>query len=182
LRKARGLITIIVGAAIGRTSLGEETMSKQRGFVWTTAAALVGLAALFSGSAYASDSDDVKAAIDNYHAAIASLDLTKIEPVWVHDDTIVDLEPGAKTITTGWDATKMHFEGLIAAVAQLTIVQSQGPYIRVQGDLAWSAGTVKVDGKLKSGQPNGGNILEADVFKKQDGHWLLISHVASILP
>ena len=37
-------------------------------------------------------------------------------------------------------------------------------------------------GKLKTGQVFGGPVFEADVFKKQDGHWLYVSHAAYVLP
>jgi ketosteroid isomerase-like protein len=147
-----------------------------------SAATLLGFAVLVGGKSYASDADDVKAAVDAYHAAIASLDLGKIEAAWAHDDTVIDKEPSSKTITVGWEGTKKNYEGTIAAVAELSIAQVEGPHIQVQGDLAWSAGTAKSDAKLKTGQPAGGVILESDVFKKQDGHWLLVSHVTSVMP
>jgi len=36
--------------------------------------------------------------------------------------------------------------------------------------------------KLKTGQVFGLAVFEADVFKKQDGRWLYVSHATSILP
>jgi ketosteroid isomerase-like protein len=143
---------------------------------------VLGVAVLVGGRSYASDADDVKAAVDGYHAAISSLDLAKIEAVWAHDDTVIDKEPSDKTITVGWEGTRKNYEGMIAAVSQVSIAQVEGPHIQVRGDLAWSAGMAKSDAKLKTGQPAGGVILESDVFKKQDGHWLLVSHVTSVMP
>ena len=134
------------------------------------------------GTSYASDVDDVKAAVDGYHTAIVSLDLAKIDAVWAHDGTVIDREPPDKTITVGWEGTRKNFEGLIATAAELSIAQVEGPHIQVQGDLAWSAGMVKADGKTKAGERNSGVILEADVFKKQDGRWLLVSHITSVMP
>ena len=153
----------------------------RRALLSATAAALLG-ASVSAGSCYASDADDVKAAVDGYHAAIASLDLAKIEAVWAHEDTVIDKEPFDKTITVGWEGTKKNYEGLIAAQAEVSIAQVEGPHVQVQGDLAWSAGMAKADGKLKTGQPGGGVILEADVFKKEGGRWLLVSHVTSVMP
>ena len=40
----------------------------------------------------------------------------------------------------------------------------------------------KADVKLKTGQHSGGGTLEADVFKKQDGRWLLVSHITAAMP
>ncbi len=157
-------------------------MTKNAAFPFFVAA-LFGLAAFVgSETSYASDADDVKAAVGNYHRAIASLDLAKIEAVWARNDTVIDKEPTAKTITLGWEGTRKNFEGLIGAVAELSIAQVEGPHVQVQGDLAWSAGIAKADGKLKSGQHTSSEILEADVFEKQDGRWLLVSHITSVMP
>ena len=82
----------------------------------------------------------------------------------------------------GWEGTRKNFESLIATVAETSIAQAEGPHIQVQGDLAWSADMVKADAKLKAGQRISGVILEADVFKKQDGRWLLVSHITSVMP
>jgi ketosteroid isomerase-like protein len=146
------------------------------------AVAFLSLAVFFSAKGYASDADDVKAAVDGYHAAIASLDLTKIAAVWTHDDTIIDKEPNAKTITVGWEGTKKNYEGLIAAIAELAITQTEGPHINVQGAVAWSTGIAKSVGTTKKGDHFASDILEADVLKKQDGRWWLVSHVSSAVP
>ena len=146
------------------------------------AAAFLSLAVFFSAKGYAADADDVKAAVDGYHAAIASLDLARIEAVWAHDDTIVDKEPSAKTITVGWEGTKKNYEGLIAAIAELAITQTEGPHVDVQGAVAWSTGIAKSVGATKKGDHFTSDILEADVLKKQDGRWLLVSHVSSVVP
>ncbi len=146
------------------------------------AAAFLSLAVFFSAKGYAADADDVKAAVDGYHAAIASLDLAKIEAVWAHDGAIIDKEPNAKTITVGWEGTKKNYEGLIAAIAGLAITQTDGPHINVQGAVAWSTGIAKSVGSTKKGDHFASDILEADVLKKQDGRWLLVSHVASVMP
>jgi len=82
----------------------------------------------------------------------------------------------------GWEGTRKNFEGLIATAAEVSIAQVEGPHIQVIGDLAWSAGMVKADGKTKAGERQSGVILEADVFKKQDGRWLLVSHITSVMP
>ena len=53
------------------------------------------------GTSYAADVDDVKAAVDGYHAALVSLDLAKIDAVWAHNDTVIRKEPMEKTIAVG---------------------------------------------------------------------------------
>ena len=52
-----------------------------------TATALLGGAVLMGGEkGYASDADDVKATINEFHAAVSALDLAKMDAIWVHDD------------------------------------------------------------------------------------------------
>ena len=61
------------------------------------AAVLVGVAS-YGGARYASDLDDVTAAYNSFHQAIASLDITEIETLFAHDDALIYKEPRSKTI------------------------------------------------------------------------------------
>jgi ketosteroid isomerase-like protein len=124
----------------------------------------------------------VKATIDEFHAALTALDLAKMDAVWAHDDRVMDKEPVAKTVTLGWEATRKNFEGLFGATAELKVTQAEGPHIQVQGDVAWAMGVAFAGQKLKTGQVFGLAVFEADVFKKQDGRWLYVSHATSVLP
>ena len=148
-----------------------------------TATALLGVAVLVgSGKSYASDADDVKATINEFHAALTALDLAKMDAIWAHDDRVMDKEPFAKAATLGWEGTRKNFEGLFGATAELKVTQAEGPYIQVQGGVAWATGVAFAAQKLKTGQVFGLAVFEADVFKKQDGRWLYVSHATSVLP
>jgi ketosteroid isomerase-like protein len=70
------------------------------------------------------------------------------------------------------------FEGLFGTTAELKV----RPHIQVQGDTAWAMGIALAGQKLKTGQVFGIAVFEADVFKKQDGRWLFVSHATSVLP
>jgi len=136
------------------------------------------------GKSYAADADDVKAAVDAYHAALSALDAPKMEALWAHDGTVMDIEPNDKVISRGWDAVKKNFETEFAGLAQLKLEQKDGPHIQVKGDVARSIGIANA----ATLQPKGGPVLsnvqtyETDVFEKRDGKWLLVSHVALRLP
>ena len=157
--------------------MNRQTLSR------ATAATLLGVAVLVGGGkSYASDADDVKATIDEFHAALTALDLAKMDAVWAHDDRVMDKEPVAKAVTLGWEATRKNFEGLFGATAELKVTQAEGPHIQVQGDVAWAMGVAFAGQKLKTGQVFGVAVFEADVFKKQDGRWLYVSHATSVLP
>ena len=60
------------------------------------AAPIIALVLVGGWASYAADVDDVKAAVDGYHAAISSLDLAKIVAVWAHDGTVIDKSLGIR--------------------------------------------------------------------------------------
>ena len=158
---------------------------KRQALLRATAATLLGVAVLVGGGkSYASDADDVKATIDGFHAALMALDIAKMDAVWAHDDRVMDKEPVARgnAVTLGWEATRNNFEGLFGATAELKLTQTEGPHIQVQGDVAWAMGVVFGGQTLKTGQVFGLAVFEADVFRKQDGRWLYVSHATSLLP
>lgn len=153
-----------------------ETLSR------VAAAAVLGVTVVVGGRSYASDADDVKATIDELHAALTALDISKMDAVWLHDASVMDKEPVAKKVTLGWEGTRKNFEGLFAATEELKVTQVDGPHIQVQGDTAWAMGISLAGQKLKTGQVFGLAVFEADVLKKQDGRWLFVSHATSVLP
>jgi hypothetical protein len=81
-----------------------------------TTAALIARAMLLSvvvllggnGKSYAqqADIDSVKATVEAYHAAIGSLDMSKMDPLWAHDAYVTVIQPRDKGISVGWDAVK----------------------------------------------------------------------------
>jgi ketosteroid isomerase-like protein len=145
------------------------------------AVAALGAIASYGGACYASELDEVAAAYNGYHQAIASLYIAKIETFFAHDDTLIDKEPRSKTIAVGWEGARKDFKGLIAAYAELSITQTSGPIVRVEGDVAGATGMNRAEGKLKTGKSTGADIADSDVFRKRDGHWVVVSHVATVM-
>jgi ketosteroid isomerase-like protein len=133
-----------------------------------------------SASSYAQEAD-VKAAIAAYHAALESLDMSKMEPLSAHDASVILINPPDKSISVGWDAAKKNWEGTFNFYSELKITQVAGPYVSVKGDVAWSTGIVHGVWKSKGGSGEGG-VFETDVFEKRGGHWLLVSHSARPIP
>ncbi len=137
-----------------------------------------------NGKSYAehSDIDAVKAAIAAYHAAIGPLAMSKMAPLWAHDANVMLLNPREKSISVGWDAVNKAWEAAGNFWSELNITQTDGPYVQVKGDVAWSTGIVNAVGKSKAGAALGGATSETDVFEKRGGAWLLVSHTASSRP
>ena len=135
-----------------------------------------------SGKSFASDADDVKAATQALHAAIASLDTSKMDPLWAHDATVTLINPANKSISVGWDGVRKTWEAQNAYLSALKITQLDGPYIQVKGDVAWQTGLSTSDATLKSGVSRSRPVVDVTVFEKRDGAWLVVSHTAQWTP
>ena len=108
-------------------------------------AAVMAIACVWGTNSYAqSDADAVKAAVAAYTAAVDSLDPAKMEALWVHDDTVTDIEPGSRTIAVGWDTVKKFIDGNFLVFAELKNVLADGPHVQIKGDLARSMGIAMV--------------------------------------
>src|SRR5271169_4735067 len=62
------------------------------------------------GLAQQSDTDKIKATIDDFHAALTALDIRKMDDVWGHDPYVTVINPRDKTISIGWDAVRKAFQ------------------------------------------------------------------------
>jgi len=154
--------------------------------------ALIGRALVFSivvllagngkSGAQQSDIDAVKAAIAAYHAALGTLDVAKMDPLWAHDAAVMLVNPPDKSISVGWDPVKKNWEASFSRETELKVTQAEGPYIQVKGDVAWATGVANAAIKLKTGNAFTAPTVETDVFEKRGGAWLLVSHTASRLP
>jgi ketosteroid isomerase-like protein len=125
-----------------------------------------------------SDMDQVKTVIDAYHGALNALDEAKMEALWVHDDSVMLVNPSNKSISTDWDAVSKNWKAQFDALSELKVTDSDGPHIQVKGDVAWSLGVVEAVLKMKSGVAATQSILETDFLEKRDGRWLLVVHTA----
>jgi ketosteroid isomerase-like protein len=145
------------------------------------AALALWLALAGNGTSYAQETD-IKAAIDALHAAISTLDVSKIEPLWVHDNSVMSKQPPDKNISVGWDAVQ---DGLGSGFPTL-IGTERHPGGRALYTSQWQCGMAdgnrKAVGKLKTGAAVNALVAETDVFEKSDGKWLIVSHTATRLP
>lgn len=137
----------------------------------------------FSGGSksYAQEAD-VMAAVDAYHAALGSIDVSKMEPLWAHDANVILVNPADRRISVGWDAVKKNWEAQFNFLSDLKVTQADGPHVSVKDDVAWATGIANAVAKSKTGADVGGLVYESDVFEKREGRWLLVSHTALAVP
>jgi ketosteroid isomerase-like protein len=165
------------------THAGSNAMNRLVSTALIARALLFSVVVLLAGNArtYAQEVD-IKAAVDAYHAALGSLDIAKMEPLWAHDADVMLVNPADKSISVGWDAARKDWEAQFAFLSDLKVTQADGPHIAVKGDVAWSTGIANAAAKSKSGADVGGLVYESDVFENRGGQWLLVSHTALAVP
>ena len=125
---------------------------------------------------------DIKAAVDAYHAALGSLDVSKMEPLWAHDANVILINPADRSISVGWDAVKKDWEAQFNFLSDLKVTQADGLHVSVKDDVAWATGIANAVAKSKTGADVGGLVYKSDVFEKREGGWLLVSHTALAVP
>jgi ketosteroid isomerase-like protein len=159
----------------------EETMRNAFGLLATM---VLGLALLpCRAFAQQSDVDAVKGANATYLAAIGSLDIKKMEPLWAHESYVTLIAPGDRSISVGWDAVKKNWEdGPFRNDAELKVTAVDGPHIHVNGNVAWATGINHADGKMKNGNSFSGDTFNTQVYEKQGDRWLLVSNSAVFVP
>jgi len=130
-----------------------------------------------------SDSDNVNAAVNAFHAALSNLDIGKMQDVWAQQPYVVLINPRDKAPAIGWDAVKKDWQDAVFGFwAELKLSPKQAPHVHVDQTTAWTTGVVGVEGKNKSGQALSFTIIETQVYEKHGDRWLMVSHHASRLP
>ena len=121
----------------------------------------------------------VKDTISKVHAAISSLDISKMEALWFHNASVMLVNPRDKSVSVGWDDVKKNWENAFSFWSQIKVTQTAGPYVHVDGNVAWSTGLTNTHGKAKNGTSVNSPTFESDVLKKDsDGEWKLEAHSA----
>jgi ketosteroid isomerase-like protein len=134
-----------------------------------------------NGKGYAQGAD-IKATIDAFHAALGSLDVSKMEPLWAHDANVISIQPRDQTISVGWDAVKKDWENTFGRTSELKVTEMAGPYIQVRGDVAWATGIEEAVVKTKTGETFTAPTYDTMVLEKRGGQWLLVSQIALRVP
>jgi ketosteroid isomerase-like protein len=142
----------------------------------------VSLLAPCSALAQQSDVDAVKTAYASFLAALGSLDIQKMEPLWAHESYVTLVNP-AKSISIGSDAAKKNWEdGIFKGYAELKVTDVDGPHIHINGNVAWLTGITHAEGKMKNGNSTDANVFATQVYEKHGDRWLLVANTALRVP
>jgi ketosteroid isomerase-like protein len=130
----------------------------------------------------AASEDGVKAASKAFYAALSGTDVAAIKEVWAHTPYVVYVGPSSKSIVRGWAAVEAAWEQSFAANMSRSVALTEAD-ILTDGNIAWEVGTETGTAKLlKDGSESKIDNIVTNVYEKQNGRWLMVSHHAQSKP
>jgi len=121
-------------------------------------------------------SEEVRRANDAFYRAFESLDVPRMEAVWLHSARVHCTHPGWARLA-GWpavlDSWQRIFENTIGIRFEITGIE-----ISVLGDLAWVVCTENITSETVDG-PALARVEATNVFERHDGRWALVHHHGS---
>lgn len=140
---------------------------------------LAGMSASWAQQQTASD-DGVKAASKAFYAALSGTDVAAMKEVWARTPYVVYVGPSSKTIVRGWAAVEAAWEQSFANRSRsVSLTES---YIFTDGNIAWEVGNEIGTVKAKDGSESKSDNIVTNVYEKQNGRWLMVSHHAQSKP
>lgn len=155
-----------------------------RNTLLSSAATLAAGLALMATAAAASDIDDVKAADQAFHVALSAMDGKAMAGIWAQKPYVTNIGPSSKAVDMGYEdaVTKWMATIVPARFSELKAQMTSIATIQVNGNIAWVIGTENATGKNKAGEPLAFDLLVTNIYEKEDGKWLMVSHHAQRPP
>src|ERR1700689_1181033 len=123
-----------------------------------------------------SDRDAVLKANDAFYRAFESLDLERMERLWLRDHRIACVHPGWRRLT-GWGPVMTSWERIFQSAFEMKF-ELRDEAVTVRGDLA----VVLVEEVLTQRGYDGASrsqVIATNVFERADGAWLMTLHQGS---
>ena len=155
-----------------------------RNMLLSSAATMAAGLALMATAAAASDIDDVKAADQAFHVALSAMDGKAMAGIWAQKPYVTNIGPSSKAVDMGYEdaVTKWMATIVPARFSELKAQMTSIATIQVNGNIAWVIGTENATGKNKAGEPLAFDLLVTNIYEKEDGKWLMVSHHAQRPP
>jgi ketosteroid isomerase-like protein len=124
----------------------------------------------------ASDVEAIRAANARFYRAFESLDLARMEPIWVHEERVACVHPGWPRLH-GWEAVRESWAAIFQNTREMRFTLTD-VRVEMRGDLAWVTCTENILSETR-GNLSVTAILATNVFERQAGEWLMVHHHAS---
>jgi ketosteroid isomerase-like protein len=114
-----------------------------------------------------------------FYRAFESLDLTRMEAVWLHAASITCAHPGWQLLR-GWGPVMASWQRIFANTVSLRFTITDA-HAELADDMAWVVCVENLE-SAQRGETVGAHLLATNVFQRRDGCWCLVHHHASPLP
>ncbi len=120
--------------------------------------------------------EEVEQANEAFYRAFESLDIKKMDEVWVREDYVTCIHPGW-SLRSGWptvrDSWVMIFNNTFTMRFRLSDIM-----VQVAGDVAWVLCTENITNSPE-GDGQESRVLATNLYERQQGRWLMIHHHGS---
>ncbi|MDE0027907.1 MAG: nuclear transport factor 2 family protein [Deltaproteobacteria bacterium] len=111
-----------------------------------------------------------------FYEAFESLDLKRMEGIWLREDYIKCVHPGW-ALLTGWDAVMESWKRIFENTQQMRFALTD-VRVQVQGGLAWVTLYENLNSTLE-GQTNAAVVLTTNIYEERPEGWFMIHHHGS---
>ena len=125
------------------------------------------------------EEEKVLAANLAFYEAMRSLDMARMEAVWLQEDCVRCLHPGWELLL-GWEEIQRSWAAIFQSTGQMLISISR-PLVQIVGDTAWVSCLEDVTVTQADGFSSA--LIEAtNIFVRHRGRWLLVHRHTTPLP
>ncbi len=122
------------------------------------------------------DRDAVLEANAAFYAAFESLDLKRMEEVWLRAPYIKCVHPGWGRLV-GWGPVMQSWERIFSGTLEMRFTLT-GVQAEVCGDLAWVVLTENIDSRHRDRKVEA-HVQATNLFERRDRRWFLVHHQGS---
>jgi ketosteroid isomerase-like protein len=122
------------------------------------------------------DLDAVLEANAAFYEAFQSLDLARMEAIWLRAPYIKCVHPGW-SLLVGWGPVMESWQSIFASTLEMRFTLSD-THGAVKGDLAWVVVTENIDSRHRDAKMQA-RVQATNVFERRGGRWFLVHHHGS---
>ena len=155
--------------------------TSKRGLLSLIIAGIAGVLMPLS-AAQSSEAEALGTLLNRYFSIASERDMSKLEPLWVHDPGVVLVFPSDRQAAVGWEAVKKSYQARFDSVSDWKLTAKEPPHIQVHPDGAITTTPVLIQATAKSGAAVSYTLLFTQVFVRRGDQWLLVASHGSRVP
>lgn len=131
-----------------------------------------------------SEIEAIKAANQAFYDALSGRNAKAMERVWAKKPYVVNIGPRDTKIRVGFeDAVSNYWPRTFDLLSEIDVKMTSIAHTHVERSFASVVGTERAVTQRKAGgKPQKFDLFVTNLFEKDSGHWLMISHHAQKIP